>query len=86
MKAKLKALWNRLPKSIRDEAVHVALTFAVAFAASAKALIPALTTTPSFATLKALLFAAVAAGARAAIPVGKAALKKLVARALGRAF
>lgn len=85
MKAKLKALYARIPASAKAEAEHVAVAFAVAFAATAGPLLPEVTHTPSTATVKALLIAAVAAGARAAYPVAKKAVKRLAVRAFSRA-
>ena len=76
---KLKTLFARVPAPVKDEAKHVALTFVVAFAASAGPLLPELLHTPSKAATKALVIAAVAAGAKAAIPVAKAAAGRLFA-------
>lgn len=77
---KAKALLARVPAPVKDEARHVALTFAAAFVAVAGPLLPEIVRTPSVATAKALLVAAVAAGARAAWPVAKAAAGRIMAR------
>ena len=69
----LHALLARVPSRLRAEAGHVALTFAVAFAAVAAPALPALTHSPDLATAKALIVAtlagALAAGARAVRPL-----------------
>lgn len=73
---RLKALWGRIPVKIRSESAHVALVFGLAFASTARPLLPQLTQAPSMATARALLMAAAIAGARAALPVLYAALAR----------
>lgn len=81
---KIRRLWARIPAYGRDEARHVALTFGAVFVATASPLLPELLHSPSKATATALVVAAVAAGARAAIPVAKAAGARIIAKALRR--
>jgi hypothetical protein len=84
MLEKIRRALSRIPTPVRVEAKHVAVTFAVAFAATASPLLPGLLHSPSKTTATALVVAAVAAGARAALPVAKAAGARLMTKALGR--
>jgi ABC-type transport system involved in cytochrome bd biosynthesis fused ATPase/permease subunit len=87
--ARLRAVWSRVPAPVKTQALHVFLTFVVAFVAVAAPAVPALYASalaghlPALAVVKALIAAAVAAGLKAAIPAFRAAVVALVQGAVG---
>lgn len=84
LKTKVAAAWSKVPASVKTQGWHVALTFAVAFAAVAAPAIPALVQNveggklPDMDVVHALVVAAIAAGVKAAIPVARASVVLLV--------
>lgn len=83
---KVAAAWSKVPAALKSEGGHVALTFAVTFAATAAPAVPALLDNlqvgkfPDLSVVKAVVVAAAAASLKASIPVVRAAVVALVSK------
>jgi hypothetical protein len=84
MLAKIKALYERLPVPIRDEARKVAKHFVTSFTGTFLVLLPGVYAAPNFSAAKAAAVAAVVAAftaaVRASVPVAKASVRAIVNR------
>lgn len=86
MFAKIKALYQRLPLTLRQEMGHVLVAFAAAFIAVAAPLAPGLLHSPDLHTAKALLVALLAGGIAAGLRSCKPLLSRAVAAWIGSAL